>query len=361
MAAVPDVELQGVTKRFGAVEAVRDLSLQIHRGEFFTLLGPSGCGKSTALNLIAGFLDPAEGLVFLRGHCVNFLPPFERDTAMVFQNYALFPHMTVWDNVAFGLRMRRIRAPGIRERVEEALGRVRLAGLGDRYPRQLSGGQQQRVALARAIVTQPAVLLLDEPLSNLDLKLREVMRLELKALQRELEVTTMFVTHDQSEALVMSDRIGVMSQGRIEQLGTPAEIYERPATPFVANFIGTTNFLRTRKVEPRDGGRAAVVTEGGLVLEALLGPSPLGRRLVVAIRPEKIQLQPSGAEEEGVFPGLVRHAIYLGSSLRYMVALDSGEELLVDQMSGGERTPIAAGDRVGVRLPMHHCLVMEDR
>lgn len=361
MAAIPDVEMQGVTKRFGPVEAVRGLSVQIHRGEFFTLLGPSGCGKSTALNLIAGFFDPTDGLIFLRGQCVNFLPPFARDTAMVFQNYALFPHMTVWDNVAFGLRMRRARAAEVRERVEEALDKTRLTGLGDRFPRQLSGGQQQRVALARAIVTRPAVLLLDEPLSNLDLKLREAMRLELKALQRELGITTLFVTHDQSEALVMSDRIGVMSQGHIEQTGAPAEIYERPATPFVANFIGTTNFLRLRKVEPRAGGRAAVVTEGGLVLEALLGPAPLGERLVLAVRPEKIQLLPAGAGEDGVFQGVVRQAIYLGASVRYLVVLDAGEELLVDQMGGDAGTVVAPGDRVGVRLPAHHCLAMEDR
>ncbi|MDR7521722.1 MAG: ABC transporter ATP-binding protein [Armatimonadota bacterium] len=361
MATIPDVELRGVTKRFGSVEAVRDVSLQISRGEFFTLLGPSGCGKSTTLNMIAGFVDPTDGLVFLRGECVNYRPPFERNTAMVFQNYALFPHMTVWDNVAFGLRMRRVSAGELRRRVDEALEKVRLAGFESRFPRQLSGGQQQRVALARAIVTRPAVLLLDEPLSNLDLKLREAMRLELKALQRELGVTTLYVTHDQSEALVMSDRIAVMNHGRIEQLGTAVDIYERPATPFVASFIGTTNFLRVRAVEMWTDGRASVVTAGGLALEATVGSSAEGDRLMVAIRPEKIQLLSPALTDEGFHRGVVVHAIYLGSMVRYIVALDGGEEIAVDQVSGDNAVTWTKGNQVAVRLSPQHCLLMSDR
>jgi len=232
--AAAEVELREVTKRFGRAVAVNQLSLDVRAGEFLTLLGPSGCGKTTTLNIVAGFLDPDEGTIALRGRQVNFLPPFQRDTSMVFQSYALFPHMTNFENVAFGLRMRGVSDGDIKRRVLQSLEQVQLAGLDDRYPRQLSGGQQQRVALARAIVTEPTVLLLDEPLSNLDLKLRESMRLELKALQHRLGLTTIYVTHDQSEALVMSDRIVVMHQGRAEQVGTPLDIYERPATPFVA-------------------------------------------------------------------------------------------------------------------------------
>ncbi|MDR7519742.1 MAG: ABC transporter ATP-binding protein [Armatimonadota bacterium] len=361
MATIPDVELREVTKRFGPVEAVRDVSLQISRGEFFTLLGPSGCGKSTTLNMIAGFVDPTGGLVFLRGECVNYRAPFERNTAMVFQNYALFPHMTVWDNVAFGLRMRRVPAGELRRRVDEALEKVRLAGFESRFPRQLSGGQQQRVALARAIVTRPAVLLLDEPLSNLDLKLREAMRLELKALQRELGVTTLYVTHDQSEALVMSDRIAVMSHGRVEQLGTALDIYERPTTPFVAGFIGTTNLLKVRTVETRTEHRAVVITAGGLALEATVGSSVEGDRLMVAIRPEKIQLLSPAVADQGFHNGVIVHTIYLGSTVRYIVALDGGEELTVDQVSGDSAVTWTKGDRVAVRLSPPHCLLMGDR
>jgi len=357
---VADVELVGVTKRYGNLEAVSRISLRVEQGEFFTLLGPSGCGKTTTLSLIAGFTDPTEGLVFLRGECVNYRPPYERNTAMVFQNYALFPHMTVWDNVAFGLRMRGVARAEVERRVGEALERVRLRGLEGRYPRQLSGGQQQRVALARAIVTQPAVLLLDEPLSNLDLKLREAMRLEIKALQRDLGITTIYVTHDQSEALVMSDRIAVMNHGRIEQVGSPAEIYERPVTPFVASFIGTTNFLRVRSLNVEPNGLASVVTQGGLELAAVVGSRVEGERLLVAIRPEKIQLT---AEREGghrSYRGLIRHAIYLGATWRYVIELESGEQIVVDRTSGDSPDAFGVGRYVNVQFPQHNCLVIAE-
>jgi putative spermidine/putrescine transport system ATP-binding protein len=240
---VSDLRLAGITKRYGAVTAVDGVDLEVRDGEFLTLLGPSGCGKTTTLGLIAGFFPPSAGEIYLKGRPVAGLPPFKRDIGVVFQDYALFPHMTAGENVAFGLRMRNVERAEMDARVKEALDLVQLRGLGERRPLELSGGQRQRVALARALVIRPAVLLLDEPLSNLDLKLREEMRVEIAGLQRRLGITTVFVTHDQGEALVMSDRIAVMNAGRIEQLGRPAEIYERPATRFVAQFIGRMNFF----------------------------------------------------------------------------------------------------------------------
>ncbi|HYI85668.1 MAG TPA: ABC transporter ATP-binding protein, partial [Burkholderiales bacterium] len=238
------LRLAGIEKRYGATVAVAGVDLEVRDGEFLTLLGPSGCGKTTTLGLIAGFFPPSAGEIFLRGRPVAGLPPFKRDIGVVFQDYALFPHMTAGENVAFGLRMRGLRKEEMERRVSEALGLVQLGGLAERRPLELSGGQRQRVALARALVIRPAVLLLDEPLSNLDLKLREEMRVEIAGLQRRLGITTVFVTHDQGEALVMSDRVAVMNAGRIEQLGTPADVYERPATRFVAQFIGRMNFFR---------------------------------------------------------------------------------------------------------------------
>ena len=255
---VHDVELVGVTKRFGDVAAVRGVSLDVAHGEFLTLLGPSGCGKTTTLNMIAGFLRPDEGQILLGGRRVEHLPPYRRDTAMVFQQYALFPHMTIAENIGFGLQMRKVPKTEIAKRVDRALEIVRLPGLGSRRPAQLSGGQQQRVALARAIVTEPTVLLLDEPLSNLDLKLRESLRLEIKSIQRELGITAIYVTHDQGEALVMSDRIVVMNQGLIEQIGEPTAIYEEPRTAFVAEFIGTSNFLRGQLGQGLEAGDVTV-------------------------------------------------------------------------------------------------------
>jgi len=351
-----DVELRGITKRFGRVTAVDRLSLEVYRGEFLTLLGPSGCGKTTTLNMVAGFLDPDEGTIHLRGRQVNFLPPFQRDTSMVFQNYALFPHMTVYDNVAFGLRMRSVPEAEIRRRVLQALDQVKLAGLGDRYPRQLSGGQQQRVALARAIVTEPTVLLLDEPLSNLDLKLREAMRLELKALQHRLGITTIYVTHDQTEALVMSDRIVVMNQGRVDQIGTSLEIYERPASPFVADFIGTMNSLPVRVTGTTDHW-LELVTSGGLPLRLPAQPAAAGR-LLVAIRPEKCRVTREPPVGPNAFPAKVMEVVYLGTTIRYHVALESGESLLVDDLNIPEAV-IRKGDAVWIVVAPEHCLLLE--
>jgi putative spermidine/putrescine transport system ATP-binding protein len=305
--------MEGVTKRFGRVVAVDDVDLEIHEGEFFSMLGPSGSGKTTLLRLIAGFELPTSGRVLLHGEDVTNWAPFDRDVNTVFQDYALFPHMSVEQNVEYGLKVKRIPKPERRERVAEALATVRLETFGSRRPSQLSGGQRQRVALARALVNRPRVLLLDEPLGALDRKLREEMQLELKHIQQQLGITFVFVTHDQGEALTMSARIAECSEGRIEQVGPPAEIYERPSTGFVADFVGTSNLL---------GGAAAV--------------SLLGDAGPFTIRPEKIRLgEPSERSEAGEIgaPGEIRDVQYLGSDTRYHVTLDAGGELVVDRQN----------------------------
>jgi putative spermidine/putrescine transport system ATP-binding protein len=321
------LRLAGIQKRYGATVAVAGVDLEVRDGEFLTLLGPSGCGKTTTLGLIAGFFPPSAGEIFLRGRPVAGLPPFKRDIGVVFQDYALFPHMTAGENVAFGLRMRGLRKEEIESRVSEALGLVQLGGLAERRPLELSGGQRQRVALARALVIRPAVLLLDEPLSNLDLKLREEMRVEIAGLQRRLGITTVFVTHDQGEALVMSDRIAVMNAGRIEQLGTPADVYERPATRFVAQFIGRMNFLR-------------------------------GEGKTVAIRPERAQLGREKPSSGFARPATVRHVLYLGATLEYHLELENGERGLVEAPNHGGAPKFQAGDRVWFSASPESCLEM---
>ena len=321
------LRLAGIEKRYGATVAVAGVDLEVRDGEFLTLLGPSGCGKTTTLGLIAGFFPPSAGEIFLRGRPVAGLPPFKRDIGVVFQDYALFPHMTAGENVAFGLRMRGLRKEEIESRVSEALGLVQLGGLAERRPLELSGGQRQRVALARALVIRPAVLLLDEPLSNLDLKLREEMRVEIAGLQRRLGITTVFVTHDQGEALVMSDRIAVMNAGRIEQLGTPADVYERPATRFVAQFIGRMNFLR-------------------------------GEGKTVAIRPERAQLGREKPSSGFARPATVRHVLYLGATLEYRLELENGERGLVEAPNHGGAPKFQAGERVWFSASPESCLEM---
>ncbi len=300
-----DVRLEGVRKAYGDVAAVAGVDLAIARGEFFTMLGPSGSGKTTTLRLIAGFERPDEGRVFLRGVDVTGEPPYLRDVNTVFQDYALFPHMTVGENVAYGLRIRRVPRKERAERVEEALAMVRLSGLEPRKPAQLSGGQRQRVALARAIVNRPAVLLLDEPLGALDLKLRQEMQIELKRIQREVGITFVYVTHDQEEALTMSDRVAVFHDGRIEQIAPPAELYEHPASEFVAGFVGVSNVI-----ERRLDGRLTRLT----------------------VRPEKIRILADG-EEPGpgahVERGRIEEAVYAGPATRYVVALDAGGHVTV--------------------------------
>ncbi len=306
---VPAVRLDGVRKLYGDVVAVSGVDLDIARGEFFSMLGPSGSGKTTTLRMIAGFELPSDGRVLLDGVDVSRWPPWERDVNTVFQDYALFPHLNVGDNVGYGLMIRKIPREERRRRVEDALRMVRLEGYGARRPGQLSGGQRQRVALARALVNRPRVLLLDEPLGALDLKLRQEMQLELKSIQRETGITFIYVTHDQDEALAMSDRIAIFSRGRIEQIGTPADVYERPATAFVAGFVGISNVLEGRVAQELSGGPGTFT-----------------------VRPEKIHLEePGAAVPPGsvAVDGQVRDVVYLGSDTRYHVALDAGGELEV--------------------------------
>jgi putative spermidine/putrescine transport system ATP-binding protein len=297
----PALRLVGVHKSYGSVVAVAGVDLAVERGEFFTLLGPSGSGKTSLLRLVAGFEQPDEGRIELEGRDVTGLPPYLRETNTVFQDYALFPHMTVAENIGYGLRIKGVGNPERRRQVEDALAMVRLAGLGQRRPNQLSGGQRQRVALARAIVNRPGVLLLDEPLGALDLKLRQEMQLELKRIQKEVGITFLYVTHDQEEALTMSDRIAVLSQGRIEQVGTPVEVYEQPASEFVAGFIGISNLL------VRNGVRFVVRPE----------------KLVLVLRGEQ---PPAGFDAE---PGTVEEVVYLGVATRHLVRLEGGELLVV--------------------------------
>jgi putative spermidine/putrescine transport system ATP-binding protein len=299
------IRVSGLRKRYGGVTALADVDLEVRAGEFFTLLGPSGSGKTTLLRLIAGFERPDAGRIELAGRDVTRVPPYARDVNTVFQDYALFPHMSVAQNIEYGLRVRRVAKAERREKVEGALEMVRLPGLGGRKPAQLSGGQRQRVALARAMVNEPDVLLLDEPLGALDLKLRQEMQLELQRVQRVVGITFVYVTHDQEEALTMSDRIAVLTQGRIEQIGGPAEVYERPRTPFVAGFIGVSNLIE------RDGH-------------------------TITVRPEKITLvagdepDPPGTHTE---PGRIRDVIYAGVLTRYVVDLDGGGELVVSRQN----------------------------
>ena len=310
-----DLQLTDIRKIFDTFVALRGVSLEIARGEFVTLLGPSGCGKTTTLNLIAGFIEADGGEIMIGGRPVTGIPSHKRNLGMVFQNYALFPHLTVFDNIAFGLKMRRVERAEIARRVDRALALVRMPGLERRYPKQLSGGQQQRVALARALVIEPAILLLDEPLSNLDAKLREEMRVELREIQREVGITTVFVTHDQEEALVMSDRIAVMNCGMVEQVGTPAEIYERPATNFVAQFVGESNCFRGHVEESREGV-VVVKTEEGLIIRARSDRAwRPGDRVQVAIRPEKIQVGES-PNRPAAIAAVLERVLYLGASVR---------------------------------------------
>jgi putative spermidine/putrescine transport system ATP-binding protein len=328
----PAIRLTGLRKSFGPVQAVAGIDLEIADGEFFSMLGPSGSGKTTVLRLIAGFELPTAGTVTLAGRDVSRLPPFDRDVNTVFQEYALFPHMTVLQNVEYGLRVRKVPRAQRRQRAGEALRTVRLEGFGDRRPNALSGGQRQRVALARALVNRPAVLLLDEPLGALDLKLREEMQVELKAIQRDVGITFVFVTHDQQEALTMSDRIAVFNQGRIEQVGAPAEVYERPASAFVAGFVGTSNLL------------------AGPTAQAVLG-----RDGVYSVRPEKIRIDgaPPAAHEIGA-AGRIVEVVYAGAVTRLVVDLDAGARVVAIQQNQ-HTTPSEISNLRGkpVRLAWH--------
>jgi ABC-type Fe3+/spermidine/putrescine transport system ATPase subunit len=350
------VRLVGLEKSYGAARAVAGISLHVENGEFLTLLGPSGCGKTTTLGLIAGFFPPTRGEIFLRGRPVAALPPFRRDIGVVFQDYALFPHMIVEDNVAFGLKMRKVPRPEIRRRVDEALALVRLSGLGERRPTEISGGQRQRVALARALVIEPTVLLLDEPLSNLDLKLREEMRVEIARIQRQLGITTIFVTHDQSEALVMSDRVAVMNAGVIEQLGRPDEIYERPQTRFVAEFIGRMNFFSG---EVADGG-VRLAAGGGLPLPLGTTKRP-GSEILVAVRPERTSLvreAPPDANQLAV-SCTVTDVLFLGSTREIHVAYEGGRRGLTELSNRGVLPAFRPGEEAWLCAPLDACLTLD--
>jgi spermidine/putrescine ABC transporter ATP-binding subunit len=359
-----DVKLEGVTKRFGAVTAVNAVSLEVRRGEILALLGPSGCGKTTTLRVIAGFEDSDAGTVHIRGQVVNDIPIYRRNLGMVFQHYALFPHMTVLENVAFGLKMRRVPRAEIPGRVREAMALVRLSGLEDRYPSQLSGGQQQRVALARAIVTKPAVLLLDEPLGALDKKLREQMQIEIKQLQREVGITTIFVTHDQEEALTLADRIAVMERGDIVQIGTPAEIYERPRSRFVSDFIGISNFLPGR-ILARNGSELTVQVEGGLRLRAPAGADlEVGETVELAIRPEKLRMALGPVPAANTVPGRIENIVYLGAITYYYVRVEGDARLVVlepNQSPTSARAPYPPGQEVHVGWELESTLVLRRR
>ena len=358
---VADVEIVGVTKRFGTVTAVDHMTLRIESGEFYSLLGPSGCGKTTTLRMIAGFEQPTEGEIYLAGQPVAGVPPYRRNVNTVFQHYALFPHMDVAQNVGYGLRQKGADKAEETRRVAEALGLVRLAGYGARRTWELSGGQQQRVALARALVNHPTVLLLDEPLGALDLKLRKEMELELKALQREVGITFVYVTHDQEEALTMSDVIVVISEGRIQQMGGPTELYERPANRFVSNFIGVSNPIPGKIVELRSNGRAVVETERGLrlsgnVTDAAARPA-VGDAVTVATRPERLTVDtadsatPSGNGWISV-AGRIRQGTYLGDQTEYRVTTDMAGELIIRRQNAagaGAIEGVGPGDPVVVR------------
>src|SRR5882724_11619060 len=317
-----DLSLNGLSKHYGDFYAVREVSLPMADGEFLVLLGPSGCGKTTTLRMIAGFIEPSAGHVRLAGQDVTLLPPWKRNAGMVFQSYALFPHLTVAQNIAFGLEMRKLARPDIARRVEETLALVRLAGFGGRLPRQLSGGQQQRVALARALAIRPDVLLLDEPLSNLDAKLRQEVRVEIRELQRQLGLTTVMVTHDQEEALTMADRLVVMSEGSVRQVGSQRDLYERPADRFVAGFVGRSTFLEGAIEAP---GRFR--TDGGLVLVCA---GPQSGRGVLALRPERLQIAPAVLDGlDNDLPGTVEFVSYLGALIDIHVRLSPADRLVV--------------------------------
>jgi ABC-type Fe3+/spermidine/putrescine transport system ATPase subunit len=345
------VELRGVTKAYGSTAAVRDVDLEAGDGEFLTILGPSGCGKTTTLRIIAGLLDPDAGEVLLDGRPVHHLPAHRRETAMVFQSYALFPHMTVAENVAFGLRMRRVPAEERRARVAEALAMVELTGFGDRYPRALSGGQQQRVAVARAVVTRPKVLLFDEPLSNLDAKLRERLRLELRALQQRLRITTIYVTHDQAEALVLSDRIAVMDHGRVVEIGAPQDVYRRPRARITAEFLGIANLIRATVAGAR-GDRYVADTPVGRLEMACPDRLASGDAITLSFRPEDIRI---AAGPVNCLRGAVLQAAYLGSITDYVVRV---QDVPLRVQQAGEPAH-RIGDTVSLVLPEAPAVIRE--
>ena len=357
--ATPDIVLRGVTKRFGDLTAVDALDLEVPRGSFFALLGPSGCGKTTTLRMIGGFEDPTEGSVTLGGQDVTDLPPFKRDVNTVFQSYALFPHLDVQRNVAFGLERKRVSKGEVRQRVAEALELTQLTGMEKRKPTQLSGGQQQRVALARALVNRPRALLLDEPLGALDLKLRRQLQIQLKRIQEDVGITFVHVTHDQEEAMTMADEIAVMNEGRIEQRGSATELYESPRSAFVANFLGVSNLVDAR-LRGTDATYATFETHDGATVRA---PAAFAREgdVRIGVRPEKLEIFTEAPEGRNVLKGRVEVAAYLGVSLQYVVRTPGGEELTVIEQnrSGAHAGTVGPGRDVLLAWRPEHTFVVD--
>jgi spermidine/putrescine transport system ATP-binding protein len=359
-----DVRLENVVKQFGPWVAVNNISLTVKGGEFFSLLGPSGCGKSTTLSMIGGFETPTSGAIYLGGDDVSRLPPYKRDVNTVFQSYALFPHLDIFENVAFGLRRKGLPKAEIQSQVQEMLCLVDLASFAKRKPGQLSGGQQQRVALARALVNRPKLLLLDEPLGALDLKLRKQMQLELKRIQSEIGITFLFVTHDQEEAMAMSDRLAVMSRGQIEQVGTPAEVYDHPSTEFVASFLGASNFIPGEVVERGSAITSVKLEDGALVKLPSNALKVYGKNIKIGVRPEKFQIltgsesAPSGWNEIEATSGV---SVYLGVSHQYIMSSRTGRELSVYEQNSGCDSAFAPGTTVRLAWnPAHTFAVSHD-
>jgi spermidine/putrescine transport system ATP-binding protein len=357
----PAISIRGVTKRFGDVTAVDDLTLDIREGEFLTLLGPSGCGKTTTMRMVAGFEEPDEGDILLRGEEVVGVPPNKRHVNMCFQNYALFPHMDVQQNIEYGLKLKKVGKEDRASKVAEMLSIVRLEGFEHRRPGQLSGGQQQRVALARALVNEPAALLLDEPLGALDVKLRKQMQLELKRIQHELKTTFVYVTHDQEEALSMSDRIAVMNEGVVEHLGTPRDVYERPATPFVADFVGVLNAAELA-VSSVEGDRAVLtINDKDRVVAPSMGHDlTTGSLALVAVRPERIAITRGAAEANGGsrLSGTVAQVVYLGTLTQFHVDTSTGKTFVVHQLSTEGSESIDAQDDVTLTWPVEDSAIL---
>jgi spermidine/putrescine transport system ATP-binding protein len=348
------VQLSGITKRFGEFVAVDDLTLDIYEGEFFSLLGPSGCGKTTTLRMIAGFEEPTSGGISVAGETMRGVPPYRRPVNTVFQSYAIFPHLNVFDNVAFGLRRAGVRGEELRKRVTDACEMVQLSGFEKRKPSMLSGGQQQRVALARALINHPRVLLLDEPLGALDLKLRKEMQLYLKNLQHEVGITFIYVTHDQEEALTMSDRIAVMNEGKVQQVADPPTLYEVPKNRFVADFIGQTNVF-SGTVESVDGDRLTLRTPSGEKVEATAREVGVGEEVHAAVRPEKVRF---GGEGDNVVTVKVRQIVYLGVSTQYIAETLGGEKLVLYQQNTSEEGRPEIGEEARVAWDARNCLVL---
>ncbi len=353
--------LDHLTKRFpargsaGEVAAVDDVSLNIEKGEFVTLLGPSGCGKTTTLRLIAGFEFPTSGRITLDGQRLDDVPPNRRDMAMVFQSYAIFPHLNVFENIVYGLKIKKLSSSDIQKRADEVMKLTQLTGLADRAPNQLSGGQQQRVALARALVVEPKVLLFDEPLSNLDAKLREEMRFEIRDLQKRLGITAIYVTHAQEEALVMSDRIAIINKGKLAQLGTPQEIYEQPRNKFIADFIGLSDFLPAR-VEAVDGRTATVCVGNTLLTVVSMSGASAGQPVTLFVRPNDITFA-TQENTANVLAGKIGKATYLGNSIDYRVQLDDGPLLRVEAET---RHRYAVGENVRLHIPTESCQIIAE-